>query len=121
MARALGDPDFKRGRRMEEYRWLYPASFTRRGFSADLVSGVPDTFQVCVCSVCVSVSCVCVFFGGGTLLLTIGAQVDVQAGDEFVVLACDGLWDVMSSQRVVDIVRRHLSEGTSPEVRRQRQ
>jgi len=31
-----------------------------------------------------------------------------QAGDEFIVLACDGVWDVMSSQDVVDHVREML-------------
>ena len=30
--------------------------------------------------------------------------------DEFVVLACDGVWDVMTSQQVVNFVRHHLLE-----------
>jgi protein phosphatase 2C family protein 2/3 len=29
-------------------------------------------------------------------------------GDEFVVLACDGIWDVMTSQQAVNFVRRRL-------------
>ena len=28
--------------------------------------------------------------------------------DEFVVIACDGIWDVMTSQAVVNYVRREL-------------
>eukprot|EP00741_Cyanophora_paradoxa_P010585 tig00020537_g10231.t1 len=35
--------------------------------------------------------------------------------DEFIVLACDGLYDVMSSQDVVDFVRRKLTEAGAKE------
>jgi len=31
--------------------------------------------------------------------------------DEFLVLACDGIWDCLTSQQVVDIVRLKVSEG----------
>ena len=34
--------------------------------------------------------------------------------DEFIVLACDGIWDVMSSQEVVDKVRDMLQHGRPP-------
>lgn len=34
--------------------------------------------------------------------------------DEFIVLACDGIWDVMSSQEVVDKVREMLVKGRPP-------
>lgn len=34
--------------------------------------------------------------------------------DEFVVLACDGIWDVKSSQQVVDFVRYRLQRGVKP-------
>lgn len=30
-------------------------------------------------------------------------------GDEFIVLACDGIWDVMTSQRCIDFVRERLN------------
>ncbi|GJJ15760.1 hypothetical protein Clacol_010038 [Clathrus columnatus] len=38
-------------------------------------------------------------------------QHDLAEDDEFLVLACDGIWDCLSSQQVVDVVRRLLYEG----------
>ena len=34
--------------------------------------------------------------------------------DEFMVVACDGLWDLLSSQRCVEIARRHLRDHNDP-------
>ncbi|CAL2037439.1 unnamed protein product [Caenorhabditis brenneri] len=34
---------------------------------------------------------------------------------EFIVLACDGIWDVMTNQEVVDFVREKLSEKRDPQ------
>ncbi|KAM0790407.1 hypothetical protein ACM66B_003289 [Microbotryomycetes sp. NB124-2] len=31
--------------------------------------------------------------------------------DEFIVIACDGIWDVLSSQQVIDFVRLSVSQG----------
>lgn len=31
--------------------------------------------------------------------------------DEFMVLACDGIWNYLSSQEVVDFVRKRIQEG----------
>ncbi|KAG1734768.1 phosphatase 2C-like domain-containing protein [Suillus occidentalis] len=36
---------------------------------------------------------------------------DMTGDDEFLVLACDGIWDCLSSQAVVDFVRLRVSEG----------
>ena len=40
----------------------------------------------------------------------------LQAEDEFLVVACDGLWDVLSSQRCVELARAHLRENNSPQL-----
>ncbi|XP_044748427.1 probable protein phosphatase 2C T23F11.1 [Coccinella septempunctata] len=34
---------------------------------------------------------------------------------EFIVLACDGIWDVMGNQEVVDYIREEIAEGLEPE------
>ena len=35
---------------------------------------------------------------------------------EFVVLACDGIWDVMSNEEVVRFIRVRLAERMEPEI-----
>jgi protein phosphatase 2C family protein 2/3 len=35
--------------------------------------------------------------------------------DEFLILGCDGLWDVMTSKMVVDIARKRLQQHNDPE------
>jgi len=49
----------------------------------------------------------------------ITAEPDVQhlklnGEDQFLVLACDGIWDVMDNQQVVDFVSSGLRTGQSP-------
>ncbi|KAF8517426.1 PP2C-domain-containing protein [Hysterangium stoloniferum] len=38
-------------------------------------------------------------------------QHDITEEDEFIVIACDGIWDCLSSQQVVDTVRRLVHDG----------
>ena len=35
----------------------------------------------------------------------------IEQDDQFVILACDGIWDIMDSREVVDLVRQKLNEG----------
>lgn len=42
-------------------------------------------------------------------------QLVLTEDDEFFILGCDGIWDVMSSQRAVNIVRRGLKKHDNPE------
>ena len=35
---------------------------------------------------------------------------DVEAGDEFLLLGCDGIWDTKTTQEIVDFVRQRLPE-----------
>lgn len=43
------------------------------------------------------------------------SRLDSTGGCGFLLLACDGLWDVMSNQGAVDFVNRSLRDGRSPQ------
>lgn len=43
------------------------------------------------------------------------AETQLTEDDEFIVLACDGIWDCMSNQQVVNFVRRRLLARPTPE------
>ena len=40
---------------------------------------------------------------------------EVTDDDEFLILACDGVWDVYTHQQAVDLVREELATSGSPE------
>ncbi|XP_038898799.1 probable protein phosphatase 2C 49 [Benincasa hispida] len=42
-------------------------------------------------------------------------QVALTEEDEFLIIACDGIWDVMSSQQAVNVVRQGLQRHDNPE------
>ncbi|XP_022991577.1 probable protein phosphatase 2C 49 [Cucurbita maxima] len=42
-------------------------------------------------------------------------QVVLTEEDEFLIIACDGIWDVMSSQQAVNVVRQGLQRHADPE------
>jgi protein phosphatase 2C family protein 2/3 len=50
---------------------------------------------------------------GVSALPSIG-EYRLREGDEMLILACDGIWDVLTSQQAVTLVRSHLLRGFSP-------
>ena len=39
----------------------------------------------------------------------------IQPDWDFIILACDGIWDVLSSQEVTDFITERISRGMEPE------
>ena len=68
--------------------WAYPAGHSKQ-FTADLVLSEP---------------------------MTTTETLDPET-DEFLILACDGLWDVMNGENAVRIAQDRLQHGYTPKVR----
>lgn len=84
VSRAIGDANYK-GERKHRYDWFWPDEDNPGTFTADLVLAEPDV-----------------------------AQHARSADDAFLILACDGLWEVMSNQDAVDRVLSHVADGSTP-------
>ena len=41
---------------------------------------------------------------------------DLTPNHEFMLLACDGIWDVLSNEEVVDFVRARIADHMMPEI-----
>jgi len=89
VSRAIGDKAFKGKANMESYDWLYPPDGTHSGtFSADLIISVPEVGE--------------------------HALPDSFSGDQmFMIMACDGLWDVVTNELAVSYVRQILLQDGS--------
>eukprot|EP00940_MAST-03C_sp_MAST-3C-sp2_P001820 g1820.t1 len=85
VSRALGDPDYK-GEGMAEYPWFFNEKHPKRDFKADLVIPVP-----------------------------LVQEIELVRGDMFVLIACDGLWDVLTLEDAVEVTKTWLDEGLSPQ------
>ena len=42
--------------------------------------------------------------------------VDITPEHEFIVQACDGIWDVLTNQEVIDFVRARIAQRMRPEI-----
>lgn len=82
VSRALGDAAFKGGRHVSVADdWSWP-EHTRRDITADLVVATPST-----------------------------AVFDLLPTDDFLLLACDGVWEVLEPQEAVQVVLESLNAG----------
>ena len=55
------------------------------------------------------------------MFLVVSAYPDVVVHDlvpdhEFLVLACDGIWDVLTNQEVTDFIRARIAQKMDPEI-----
>ena len=41
---------------------------------------------------------------------------EVTADHEFLVMACDGIWDVLTNEEVTEFVRARITQGMEPEI-----
>eukprot|EP00118_Oscarella_pearsei_P018261 m.186393 g.186393 ORF g.186393 m.186393 type:complete len:276 (+) comp39347_c0_seq1:159-986(+) len=88
MSRSIGDVEYKCKKNVylksADCDWSVPANYKSRHFSSDLVISTPDVIVH-----------------------------DITPADDFVVLASDGLWDVVSEESAVKRVAKMLKENTT--------
>jgi serine/threonine protein phosphatase PrpC len=91
VARAIGDADFK-GKRMQQYPWCWPKGRSPdEVFTSDLVISMPDV-----------------------------RTIELRDEDDFLIMACDGLWDVLSPDEAVKLTVDQLKVDASPKAAAQR-
>jgi len=93
VSRSLGDADYK-GKKLSSYTgWSWPSdrNVKDRFFSADLVLGSPDINVVRVVD-------------------RNGVEPSDDDNVPFIILACDGLWEVLSNEEAVCICAQYLKE-----------
>ncbi|KAI9920506.1 hypothetical protein PsorP6_015717 [Peronosclerospora sorghi] len=87
VSRAIGDIDYK-GKALSNYEyWAFPEGHDRV-FRGDLVISVPEC-----------------------------QEIEITPEFEFLILACDGLWDTIKSKEAVKYIADRLNEGYSAKVR----
>ncbi|RLN66723.1 hypothetical protein BBJ28_00018022 [Nothophytophthora sp. Chile5] len=99
VSRAIGDIDYK-GEALSKYEyWAFPEGHDRV-FHGDLVISDPE-YQV-----------------KRTFMKRIGVCVEIEITPEFdfLILACDGLWDTIKSKEAVKYVADRLHEGYSAKI-----
>jgi serine/threonine protein phosphatase PrpC len=85
VSRAFGDPDYKGAHRMNSYDWFYPSWIpmdqrTSNRFSkGDLILSEPDVVQI-----------------------------QPVPSNSFLILACDGLWESLTNEEVVNLASTYL-------------
>lgn len=112
VSRAIGDIDYK-GEWLSKYEyWAFPDGHDR-AFHGDLVIADPE-YQV------LSRALGCWVLECGVLMMPLWClcqEIEITPEFEFLILACDGLWDTITSKEAVRHVAVKLKEGASAKVR----